>query len=239
MITLAIDTASEYASLAITYADKTDYILEQVGNKQSESILSNIHKLLTRNNLAISDVQQIVYNQGPGGFTGLRIAISVAKALAFANNIPLIPVNAFAMYTYQDKVAFANKVIISLDARLSQVYLAGIDKTDNSYFISPQTLNPQQAIETILNNTCDALVVNGLMMYPDKCDLTQLSNVACVEMDYPRADILAKLVKIFPSCSSEEADILYVRNKVALNLEEQIQLRQMKTLASASVKNAD
>ena len=63
MNVLAIDTSSEYLSLALQTGSSQFHILEKVGNKQSNYILPKIEDLLKQNNLKISDINLIAYNQ--------------------------------------------------------------------------------------------------------------------------------------------------------------------------------
>lgn len=56
----------------------------------AETIHQKIEELLSANNLNIEDIEGIVIFQGPGSFTGLRIGMSVANALAYSNNIPVL-----------------------------------------------------------------------------------------------------------------------------------------------------
>ena len=87
---LAIDTSTSYLSLAIFAKGQMWTFHEAVGTKQSTLILPTLDRLLADAGLARSDIASIVYAQGPGAFTGLRIGLGVAQGLALAQNLPMI-----------------------------------------------------------------------------------------------------------------------------------------------------
>jgi tRNA threonylcarbamoyladenosine biosynthesis protein TsaB len=77
------------------------YLLNQEGVEQdkqvwlahkelSVTILAKTEELIQRNNLNWQNLSGIVVFEGPGSFTGLRIGITVANTIAYANNIPII-----------------------------------------------------------------------------------------------------------------------------------------------------
>jgi tRNA threonylcarbamoyladenosine biosynthesis protein TsaB len=90
---LAIDTASRLLSIALY--DGQQILAEQswyTANQHSVELPPAIHQLMGRTGIAASQLKALAVAQGPGSFTGLRIGIGVAKGLAMALNIPLIPV---------------------------------------------------------------------------------------------------------------------------------------------------
>ena len=87
---LAIDTSPSSLPLAIFAKEQMWTFHEAVGTKQSTLILPTLDRLLADAGLARSDIASIVYAQGPGAFTGLRIGLGVAQGLALAQNLPMI-----------------------------------------------------------------------------------------------------------------------------------------------------
>lgn len=228
---LAIDTANNFLSLAL-YKDNLIYtICEDIGNKQSEFILPKINQLLTENDTKLQDLTSISYNAGPGGFTGLRIGLSVAMSLAYSLKIPLYPVNMFAMY--HNALNTDNNSIIALDAKLGQIYLAGFDNK-GGYLIEPQLINPEQlssvlSKHNLINDNDTIITGSGWTAYTEIFNQdVSLQNLQYVESGYPSATTMINLVLSGKSqpCSAHEAELLYLRNKVALNLEEQKQSKQ-------------
>lgn len=241
---LAIDTASEYLSIAIQNDLISDSILLKVGNTQSTFILPKIHELLAKHNLTIENVTLVAYNQGPGSFTGLRIGISVAIGIAYGLGVDLVAIPSFAIYanaimqqintnkistnsslSTNDKIyddylqqEKSQKILVGIDARLGQIYLAGLNSHDFSYFLKPMLANPEQitAIENCI------LSGNGFMVYqeqlsPEIKDMRYINHYD----EHPNAMNLIELSDYYPKQAAQQANLLYVRNKIALNLEEQ------------------
>jgi len=216
---LAIDSGSEYLSLALQTSFAQHDILEKVGNKQSNYIIDRINTLLLQNNLTVNQINLIAYNQGPGSFTGLRIGLSVALGMALGLEIKLVPIPAFAIFAY----AQLGDVLVALDARLNQVYLAGINTTTLDYFIQPQLVNPDK-IPYYSNCT---LIGNGFNLYHNQLDVRWKELLPSNQDKYPSALNMLALVNSgkYLAKSPNAADLLYLRNKVALDLHEQQQLQ--------------
>ncbi len=69
---------------------KVDYYKWQAHRELAESLHSKIAELLEKNKKMVEDIEGIVIYKGPGSFTGLRIGISVANALAYSLDIPIV-----------------------------------------------------------------------------------------------------------------------------------------------------
>jgi tRNA threonylcarbamoyl adenosine modification protein YeaZ len=88
---LAINTASEQISIALYKKDQIE--IERAWESyrtQSKELLPAIESMLKENNVKLTDLTTIVVFQGPGSYTGLRVGISVANALAWSLDIPII-----------------------------------------------------------------------------------------------------------------------------------------------------
>ena len=221
---LAIDTGREYLSLAIKSNDTMGSMLIKADNKQSTFILPHIKALLDKHGLCIQNISQIAYNQGPGSFTGLRIGISIAMGIAYGLGIDLIAVPSFAIYANAIKNKLTTKkVLIGIDARLGQMYLAGLNLTDFTYFIEPHLANPN---EIQLIKDCD-VCGNGFEIYKDQLHVN-MQNINYVKNEdiYPSALNLIELCQYYSPKTPQGSEILYVRNKIALNLEEQYANKQ-------------
>ncbi len=223
---LAIDTSSDYLSLGLQSGSKQCHILEKVGNKQSELILPQINDLLRQNNIKISDINLIAYNQGPGSFTGLRIGLSVAMGIALGLNINIVPVPAFAIYAYNAKSKLNNvynKILVAIDARLNQIYFAGLDIQTMDYFLEPIVVDPSKVF--YVENSI--LIGNGFKKYFELLP-SEVKSLKYLDIEYPDAKNILNLVlsKKYLELKPHEADLLYLRNKVALDLKEQQKLKK-------------
>ena len=193
-------------------------------------LLPQISALLARADLSVRDLEEIAYIQGPGSFTGLRIGLSCALALAFSRGIKLRPLPMFALYATRSTLPYA---IVILDARLQQIYVAAIEVATQRYIIEPCLLDPQQLPELVrqtplLRPEVTQLGGPGIASYADKLGEKFLSAYPQrLDSSYPAAGIMLQLAQNehFVQTTPEQADLLYLRNKVALNQEEQQQCR--------------
>ena len=216
MICLAIDTSTEYLSLALDVEGSRFSSVELVGNKQSHFLLNNINKLLQLAQILPVDIDVIAYIEGPGSFTGLRIGLSVALGLCYGIGARLIAIPAFALYARASE--YSGEVLVGLDARLGQIYLAGINTQTLDYFIVPQLIDPEQ----ILVESPMPLLGNGFKEYYTRLN-PQLHEYKLIEQTYPGAEYMLDLVGLnkYPLLLPQAANLAYLRNKVALNLKEQ------------------
>ena len=118
---LALDTSTEYLSLAL-YLDGEIICREShAGIRHSELILPMLEVLLVEAGASLSSLDGIAFGHGPGTFTGIRIGCGVAQGLAFGADLPVVGIAtllALAESVEQDKV------IACLDARMGEVYHA-------------------------------------------------------------------------------------------------------------------
>ncbi|MCG8380437.1 MAG: tRNA (adenosine(37)-N6)-threonylcarbamoyltransferase complex dimerization subunit type 1 TsaB, partial [Proteobacteria bacterium] len=127
---LAIETATEACSAALSIDDDCQYRYEIAPRKHTELILPMVNELLLEANCKVGELDVIAFGQGPGAFTGVRIAIGVIQGLAFAHDIPVVPVSSLAALAQQ----FVNEheqVATAFDARIQEVYWGLYKKDDN------------------------------------------------------------------------------------------------------------
>jgi tRNA threonylcarbamoyl adenosine modification protein YeaZ len=95
---LAIDTALSRAVVALGEQDGTfvDEVTWVAGHRHGEELLTRLQGLLQRNETALDDLGAIVSGTGPGAFTGLRVGIATAKALAHGLGVPIVGVSTAA-----------------------------------------------------------------------------------------------------------------------------------------------
>ena len=88
-MTLYIDTTNRQSATLKLMDDESliDTVEFDTYRKLSDSLLAQIITLLDKNNVSKADLTQIKVNQGPGSFTGTRVGVAVANALAFGLNI--------------------------------------------------------------------------------------------------------------------------------------------------------
>ncbi len=123
---LALDTATELCSAAL-YIDGRCRVREDARPRGSgELILGMISQLLAEAALALGQLDAIAFGRGPGGFTGVRLAVAVAQGLGFAAGLPLLPVSDLRALARQALLqpGAPPRVLVCQDARMAQVYWA-------------------------------------------------------------------------------------------------------------------
>lgn len=104
--------------------DIVDYSIRLSKRDHAKHIVDRIHQLLERNHIELRDIDQIVVGRGPGSYTGIRIAGTVAKTLAYATNIPLYQVSSLVMMTS----GYQGMICAMQDARRGNVFSAIYDQ---------------------------------------------------------------------------------------------------------------
>jgi len=122
---LAIDTSGDFCTVALNCNGKIEARQSRPGERHSMVVLPMVHALLGSAGSGIADLDAIAFGEGPGSFTGLRIACGVTQGLALAAGLPVIGVSTLlAMAEAVD----ALRVVACLDARMQEIYLAAYER---------------------------------------------------------------------------------------------------------------
>ena len=124
MYILALETTGAHASVAIINEEG------KIAEKVSDSVLNHLQnlmpmtkELLDEQGLSIGDMTAIAASQGPGSFTGIRIGVSSARALAQVTGIETVAVPTLKAFAY-NAPDFDGLICPVFDARRSQVFAA-------------------------------------------------------------------------------------------------------------------
>ena len=123
---LAFDTSTERLSVAVQRADGERFAHAGAGGAQaSAALIPAVLALLAQAGLGLGDLRAIVFGRGPGSFTGLRTACSVAQGLAWGAERPVLPVDTLLAVAEAARQSHgATRVLALLDARMGEVYRA-------------------------------------------------------------------------------------------------------------------
>lgn len=146
---LAIETSSELASAALLYQGKISSLQAAGVQNHSQHILPMVQQLLREASLSMRQLHAIAFGAGPGSFTGVRTACGIAQGLAFASQLPVLPlVTLKAMAQACFELSGADNVLAILDARMGQVYCAQYVWQDQDWQIvqAPSLLDPAQVV---------------------------------------------------------------------------------------------
>ncbi len=126
MISLLIDTSN--TNLAVGIAKDHSLIAEvqyEAWQRQSEFLIKEIDDLFTKTSLNKGDIDEIIVAKGPGSYTGVRIAMTVAKVMAFAINKPLYLVSSLEVYKAKE-----GRSICLMNARSKRSYVGVYSKDE-------------------------------------------------------------------------------------------------------------
>ena len=152
---LAFDTSTDALSVAVMRSTPTGPLYWQHqgagGAAASGSLIAAILDLLRQADLRLQDLDAICFGSGPGSFTGLRTACSVAQGLAYGAGVPVLPVPSLLALAQTARAAHAplaryGCVSALLDARMDEVYAASYTFTGDvwSTVQAPCLLAPEQ-----------------------------------------------------------------------------------------------
>ena len=197
MLILGIDTSTKICTCSI-FDSENGVIAEtslSVKKNHSNIVMPIIDNLFKISDLNINDIDKIAVAIGPGSFTGVRIALGIAKGLAMALNKPLIAVNELDIL---EAIADGNEneTIPLIDARKERVYY----KYQNTY-VDDYLIN---LISTFDKNKKYVFVGDGAINYANilKDNLGDNAIVLPMYNAFPRASILCEL-----ALNKEEANI--------------------------------
>jgi len=124
-VLLAFDTSTEVMSLALLRAGSLSVREGEGGAQASMRLIPEALRLLSDAGCALRDVDAIAFGRGPGAFTGLRTACSVAQGLAFGAHKPVLPLDSLLLVA-EDALAQVqlSDCWVAMDARMDEVYAA-------------------------------------------------------------------------------------------------------------------
>ena len=199
---LAIDTSTSHSSCAVMDDNNIvgDFSINQ-SMSHNEILLVMVDEMLKKLNIDIEDIDLFVAVTGPGSFTGIRIGVTVVKALAMALNKPIVAVNtleALSFGVFSDK-----KKIPLIDARGERVYYGVYEGINNENIVAPALLTIDELLEEFSDKGEFIFVGDCVNLYKDRilenknfeitpaCLNSCISKNACVigKQKYERGDI--------------------------------------------------
>ena len=128
---LAIETATDACSCALVLGEESEQRLSIAPRRHAELVLGMVSDLLEGADVRLTDLDAIAFGRGPGSFTGVRIATSVAQGLGLAADLPLVPVSSLAALALAaGRRHGAGAVLAAFDARMDEVYWGAFDTRD-------------------------------------------------------------------------------------------------------------
>ena len=259
---LAIETSTDMLSLAIasTQGDKSQVWAHtsQGGAKSSQLVLPEIVRLMDEAQMRFADLTAVVFGKGPGSFTGLRTACSVAQGLAFGAGVPVLPIDTLLAVAedarYQSTQQLRQQIqhqthhqqleqlpeetqrfFVAMDARMDQVYTAAYEwRSEWQCVQAPSVNSPGNiSVPTEWKDLAFTTVGNAWDAFAARWP-AELSGQHMYAM--PTAQALLRLSPVAfgqgLAVLPEDALPLYIRDKVAQTTQERAQLKLATTIST-------
>jgi tRNA threonylcarbamoyladenosine biosynthesis protein TsaB len=219
---LAFDTSTEWLSVAAGDGTSWSAHLERAGAANSERILPAVDAVLADAGWRLADLDGIAFGAGPGAFTGVRIACSVAQGLALGARLPVVGIPtllALAQEAWRDHAA--TRVFACLDARMREVYVAFYVRSDDGW-----RAESEPAVRKPAEVTPPAGVWNGegdgFAAYVELAELPGVvgARASTLPTAVAIAELALPLLESGRGVPASEARPLYIRQRVALTTSE-------------------
>lgn len=218
---LAFDTSTEACVVGLSVEGEILEYFSLPEKKQTQILLPIIEDLLNQASLKISGLDAIAYGQGPGAFTGVRLAVSVAQGLGFSADVPVIGISTLAAVAQHANTKHqAQNVLVAMDARMGEVYFGAYQFTDSGHL---QHQSEEEVISLgyipIPQEGAWVAAGTGWDEYPDDMPPDFSSRVSSfIETLYPDPASLLKLAKATlvnnQPIPATQAIPVYLRNNV-------------------------
>jgi tRNA threonylcarbamoyl adenosine modification protein YeaZ len=196
MKVLGIDTSSQTASIAIM--DNEKLIAEYTINTKkthSQKLMPMIEEMFNESDVKIDEIDLIGVCIGPGSFTGLRIGMATAKAIAHVRDIPIVGVNSLESLAFNMNLS---KFTISpiIDAQRNQVYTSKYT-WENNKLISIDDINVvsiDELVENIKNGAEEVILLGeAVNLYKENFENIKNINISSKSHNISKASSLCEL----------------------------------------------
>jgi len=216
---LAIETATETCSVALTVNGEILERYQHAPRQHAELLLPWVEQLLAQAGISFAALDGVAFSRGPGSFTSLRIGIGIVQGLAWASDLPVIPVSSLAATAQTAANDGIRSALVALDARMNEVFTGTFEVNSNGIMIpvnAEQVCPPENVLVPAQPGTCgigigferysvlDALAEHLLEIRPDV---------------WPKASSVLQLAQGWLNqnepLSAEHAQPVYLRDNVA------------------------
>lgn len=218
---LAIETATEACSAALTIDGEITEQFCLTANGHSKLILPMIDSLMSNAGLQSTDLDSLAFGCGPGSFTGVRIATGIIQGIAFALDLPVVPVSNLAavaqdFFDHNEE----NLAFVAMDARMNEIYWGVYQRNASGFaaLLDKEAVLPASEIE--FPDLSGVGIGTGWKVHSQALTARLSHRVIRYEIDNtPRAKAVAKLgvegIKQGLAVAVEHAMPVYLRDKVA------------------------
>lgn len=223
---LAFETSCEIGSIALWHNGE---ILScgLTDTPHSATALPAVHQLLAQAQLSFATLDALAFGSGPGAFTGVRLACSLAQGLACAHDLPIAPIPSLLALAY---VQNTNNLYCIQDARMNEVYVAAYQRSTSQdvpvEVLTPVCVAPNQLPMPPSGQWfgCgNAFPVYASQIAAVAQNWQDIDFVTPAQPSVPTASAVASLAALMRTfVAAADAAPLYVRDKVAQTIAERV-----------------
>lgn len=217
---LAIDTVTEACSAALWLDGDVSQRFEIAPRRHTLLILPMVQELLAEAGISLSQLDAIGVDRGPGSFTGVRIGTGVVQGLAYAVDLPVVPVSSLATLAQAVWQQTGHEHVLALiDARMQEVYSAYYRyQADTMVRLGEEQVGPLSAVIAAETTDCHC-VGSGSRQYAAQLQAhSHFHLLADTKLDFPHAAVVADLAAAAYArnehVSAEQLEPSYLRNQV-------------------------
>lgn len=225
---ISIDASTEVCSVSLMCSRGVFTLVSDEPRSHANKLLLFIDELLQRADLDASALDFVACANGPGSFTGIRIAASIAQGLATALDIPLYGVSglqALALRGVQESELNDKAIVVPLlDARMDEVYWAAFQlKSDSLEMLQEPQLSSPSDVESYLNNVLsednagqkNLLVGPGVKLLSlDQCSTLFLTDATLFPHSNQVGLLASESWERGVESAPESFEICYLRNEI-------------------------
>jgi tRNA threonylcarbamoyladenosine biosynthesis protein TsaB len=223
---LAVETSTDLCSAALLRGGELFTEEALAPNQHTERLAPMIRRLLDRAHLSAAGLDGFAFGQGPGSFTGIRIACGIVQGMALGAGRPVVPVPSLLALAEQ---SHASRVLVGLDARMGEAYLAAYSRMGGDWaaVIDPRLVQEGQLPD--LPGRDWVATGSGFDAFSWLRGAYSRQVAHRIESDLPRASAIARVavrrLGRGESVGAAEAAPLYLREKVAMTTAERLAAR--------------
>lgn len=228
---LALDTSTDACSVALYIDGDVREDFRIIPRQHTKQLLPMVSELLEQAGLKVGQLDAVAFGRGPGSFAGIRIATGVAQGLAFAAQLPVIPVSTLAAIALVSAEKYqANRVVSTLDARMNELYSAAYKiKAGLPVLLDSETVSaPQDVVlpETVLPDEGNWFAAGKGWLYLEDMSSEVKKSVSEPVLDiYPTASAMARIaadeLANGRTVIADDALPVYLRDEVAWKKKDQ------------------
>ena len=218
---LALDTSSLACSVALQLDDEITHRHEEQPREHTRLLVPMIRELLAESGITAASLDGIVLGNGPGSFIGMRIATSVAQGMAFAADVPVVPVSSLlAVAAEVIETQDCGRVVVCQDAHMDEVYVGIYSKGEIPVLLGEEHIRGLTLIEEVRAEPA-TFVGAGFAWhrYPELLDANKQSLLGVSEVHFPAARYLLAAglsgLREGAAVAPEAANPAYLRDTVA------------------------